>query len=308
MDESISFESPGRFKIVSYASATLLACIDTHWDLQICLPPPQALSCIRMKTRDGRSVVHRFGGRDFLVVPAGLAHELIWRRPTPVLSLMLRRDFISRASGTDLPASGDAFIVRDPFISAAGDQLRETLRLEAPSPAMVEALVTAIACRLVADGPSMDRASIGSRMASVLTDVQRATLERHIEGALDQALTTGSLATRLGLSRWRFVKRFQSTYAMSPQACIAERRFARACRLLEESTLSILQIALEVGLSHSHFSRSFLIRFGRTPREHRAQPAAHRPGGPSTSDLGDAPAPPSTAIWTARQGRVRVPA
>lgn len=307
MDESISFESPGRFKIVSHASSTLLACDDAYRGLQICLPPQQALSCIRMETRDGRSVLHRFGSRDILAVPAGLAHELIWRCPTRVLSLMLRRDFISRALGADQPAPDDAFTVRDPFISAAGDQLRETLRRSTPSPAMVEALVTAIACRLVAEGPSMDRASIGGRMAPVLTDVQRAALERHIEGALDQALTTGSLATRLGLSRWRFVNRFHSTYAMSPQAFIAERRFARACRLLEEPTLSILQIALEVGLSHSHFSRSFLIRFGRTPREYRAEPARHGPDFPSPG-FPDALAPRPSANWTARQGRAQVPA
>lgn len=298
MDESISFESPGRFKVVSHVSSALLTCDDAYRGLHIYFPPPQALSCIRMEARDGRSVLHRLGARDILAVPAGLVHELIWRRPARVLSLMLRRDFISRALGADQPEPDDAFTVRDTFISAAGDQLRQTLRLSTPSPAMVEALVTAIACRIVAERPSKDRASIGSRAAPVLTDVQRTTLERRIEDGLDQALTTGSLATGLGLSRWRFVSRFHSTYAMSPQAFIAERRFARACRLLEESTLSILQIALEVGLSHSHFSRRFLIRFGRTPREYRAEPAAHRP---DCSGLRDALAPPPTASWTTRE-------
>jgi AraC family transcriptional regulator len=306
VDESISFESSGRFKIVSHASSALLTCDDAYQGLQICLPPAQTLSCIRMETKDGRPVLHRLGGRDILAVPADLAHELIWRRPTRVLSLMLRRDFISRALGADQSAPDDAFTMRDPFLSAAGDQLRETLRLAAPSPAMIEALVTAITYRLVAECSSQVRALIGSRVEPPLTDAQRDMLERRIEGALDQALTTGLLATGLGLSRWRFVRRFHSTYAMSPQAFIAERRFARACRLLEESTLSILQIALEVGLSHSHFSRSFLIRFGRTPREYRAEPV-HRPDSSSMPGLRAAPAPPPTANWTARHGRARVP-
>ena len=306
MDESICFESPGRFKIVSHVATTSLACDDAYTGLQICLPFPQTLTCIRMTTRDGRSVTHRFYGRDILAVPADLARELIWRCPTRVLSLMLRRDFTSRALGAEQSTPGEAFTVRDPFISAAGDQLRETLRRAAPSPAMVEALVTAIACRLVAEGP-LDRVSIGSHTAPVLSDAQRVMLERRIEGALDQALTTGSLATGLGLSRWRFLRRFHSTYAMSPQAFIAERRFARARRLLEESTLSILQIALEVGLSHSHFSRSFLIRFGRTPREYRAEPARHDPDLPSPN-LCDALAPRPTVGWTARQDRAQFPA
>ncbi|MBI2260591.1 MAG: helix-turn-helix transcriptional regulator [Caulobacterales bacterium] len=269
MDETIGFEWPGRFKIVSCWSSTAPACDEAYQGLQISLPLPRALYCARVTTRDGRSVVHRLGARDILAVPAGLPHELIWRRSAPVLSLMLTQEFISDAVGAGQSAPEAAFTVRDPFISAAGSQLWETLKLATPGPAMVEALVTAIVYRLVAEGSSRDQALIGSRTGPVLTDVQRARLERHIEGALDQTLTTGSLATWLGLSRWRFVKRFHSTYAMSPLAFVAERRFVRACRLLDESTLSILQIALEVGLSHSHFSRSFLGRFGYTPSEYR---------------------------------------
>jgi transcriptional regulator GlxA family with amidase domain len=33
--------------------------------------------------------------------------------------------------------------------------------------------------------------------------------------------------------------------------------------------MPIVEVALEVGMSHSHFSRTFLARFGASPREYR---------------------------------------
>ncbi|MGH6978749.1 MAG: helix-turn-helix domain-containing protein [Brevundimonas sp.] len=265
MDDSISFECPGRFKIVSHTSSTALIRDEVYEGLQVCFPLPQALYCICVDLSDGRSAMHRFGMGDILSVPAGLRHEQARRRPTAVVSLMLTQEFLSHALG-DRSAPDDAFTARDPFISVAAHQLRDTLRRTSPSPAMVAALATVMVHRLVEAG---DQASVGNQAAAHLTEVQQARLERHIEGALDQPLTNESLATWLGLSRWRFVTRFHATYAMAPQAFITERRFKRACRLLDESALSILQIALEVGLSHSHFSRSFLTRFGCTPRDYR---------------------------------------
>ncbi|MGH6978756.1 MAG: helix-turn-helix domain-containing protein [Brevundimonas sp.] len=271
MDDSISFECPGRFKIVSHTSSTALIRDEAYEGLQIGFPLPQALYCIGVDLSDGRSAMHRFGMGDILSVPAGLRQEQVRRRPTAVVSLVLTQAFLSHALGADQSARDDAFTARDPFISAAAHQLRDALRRTTPSPAMVEALATVIVHRLVEEGSAGDQAPVGNQAGAHLTKVQQARLERHIEGALDQPLTNGSLATWLGLTRWRFVRRFQATYGMSPQAFIAERRFARACRLLDESALSILQIALEVGLSHSHFSRSFLVRFGRTPRAYRVR-------------------------------------
>lgn len=269
MDDSTSFECPGRFRVVSHTSSTTLIRDEAYEDLQVCFPLPQALYCICVELSDGRSVMHRLGLEDILAVPAGLRHEQDRRRPSAVLTLMLTREFLSQALGRDRSAPDDAFTARDPFISTAAHHLRDALNRPAPSPPMVEALTTVIVNRLIEEASARPDAPVRGQPSARLTDVQRARLERHIEGALDQPLTNGSLGAVLGLTRWRFLKRFQAAYGMSPQTFIAERRFARACRLLDETTLSILQIALEVGLSHSHFSRSFLGRFGRTPREYR---------------------------------------
>jgi hypothetical protein len=46
---------------------------------------------------------------------------------------------------------------------------------------------------------------------------------------------------------------------------------ARAQELLRGSNQPITQIALDVGMTHSHFIRSFLKRFGVSPREFRQQ-------------------------------------
>jgi AraC family transcriptional regulator len=67
------------------------------------------------------------------------------------------------------------------------------------------------------------------------------------------------------------MRRFNASYGISPHAYIAERRLAKAQVLLGESRMSITEVAIEVGMSHSHFSRTFLRRFGVSPREFRIQ-------------------------------------
>jgi len=75
----------------------------------------------------------------------------------------------------------------------------------------------------------------------------------------------------MGLSMWHFLRRFSASHGLSPHAFITQRRLARAKELLAKTNLSIVEIALAVGMSHSHFSRTFLAQFGMAPREFRQQ-------------------------------------
>jgi two-component system response regulator YesN len=52
---------------------------------------------------------------------------------------------------------------------------------------------------------------------------------------------------------------------------VASKRLRRAKDLLANSELQVVDIALEVGMTHSHFSRTFLRSFGLTPTEFRRQ-------------------------------------
>jgi AraC family transcriptional regulator len=65
------------------------------------------------------------------------------------------------------------------------------------------------------------------------------------------------------------MRRFNASCGVSPHEFITQRRLSRARNLLSDSKLSVAEIALEIGMTHSHLSRTFLRRFGLSPREFR---------------------------------------
>jgi AraC-like DNA-binding protein len=77
-----------------------------------------------------------------------------------------------------------------------------------------------------------------------------------------------ALGRMAGMSRWHFSRTFRVVTGRSVRAFIMERRLARARELLEESRLSITEIAYEAGFCDlSHLDRVFRKRFGMSPSE-----------------------------------------
>lgn len=266
--QPVSYEAPGRFRIISHNSSPALYPKEVHDEVQVCIPFPRALYCVRRLSGLGRSLIHELGPRDILAIPSGQPHELTWRRRAHIVSLMFTNDFIAEVAAAPTLRLRDTFTVRDPFISAAAVELRDALAADRPPVAMVEAMATAIAYRIA--GHSKRVKGLDERgSATPFSARQFKLLDDYVEAHLDQQVTLRELAQLVDLSQWHFLSRFRASYGMSPQAFIGERRFERARRLLEGSNLTIMQIALEIGLSHSHFSRSFLERFGSSPSEYR---------------------------------------
>jgi AraC-like DNA-binding protein len=139
-----------------------------------------------------------------------------------------------------------------------------------PSPAFADAIATVIAYR-VGLGAATGRGALGQESVPAFSSAQLARIERFVGEHLDQPIRLLTLAEFTDLSVWHFLRRFSASYGLPPHAFITERRLARAQALLAESKLTITEIALEIGMSHSHFSRTFLKRFGVSPREFRRQ-------------------------------------
>jgi len=78
------------------------------------------------------------------------------------------------------------------------------------------------------------------------------------------------LATRHGLARATFRRRWAELVAQPPARYLLELRMREACRLLAETTRPVRQIAGEVGFADElYFSRRFHIEQGLPPREYR---------------------------------------
>jgi AraC family transcriptional regulator len=91
-----------------------------------------------------------------------------------------------------------------------------------------------------------------------------------IDAELDSPLRMSALAEIAGLSQFRFAHNFKLQTGMSPHQFVMHARLERAKRLLRETDLPVIEIALAVGLqSSSQFNALFRRELGTTPRSFR---------------------------------------
>ncbi|WP_164940705.1 helix-turn-helix domain-containing protein [Bradyrhizobium zhanjiangense] len=88
---------------------------------------------------------------------------------------------------------------------------------------------------------------------------------------LDQDLAIDRLASRAGMSRRTFIRRFEEATGMSPGDWVVQTRVLRARELLEATQLSIESIAAATGFGSAETLRHhFRHRIGRSPMRYRA--------------------------------------
>jgi len=104
-----------------------------------------------------------------------------------------------------------------------------------------------------------------------------------MEANLAEPLPTEEVARLVGVSRRQLERLFKQHLDTLPSRYYLQARLARAQRLLQQSSQSILQIGLSCGFSSGpHFSNAYKTHFGHTPRDERSRRAlAWRAGPPS---------------------------
>jgi transcriptional regulator GlxA family with amidase domain len=117
------------------------------------------------------------------------------------------------------------------------------------------------------------RAPVAGRVggAGALTNAKLAEAVALMEANLGEPLATEDIAQLVGVSRRQLERLFKQHLDELPSRYYAELRLARARRLLQQTSQSILQIGLACGFANgSHFSNAYRARFGRTPRDERS--------------------------------------
>jgi AraC family transcriptional activator of mtrCDE len=201
----------------------------------------------------------------------------IWRfvagATDPALVMICGFFSASFSRNTELFASLSAPIVER---FSAGDQLDvrlkqalgELVAQEAGSGAMSAALLKQVIVMLM-------RRSLKSPTAwverfAMLSDVQIARAFAEMVAAPGADHTVNSLARVACLSRSAFMARFASVIGRSPMNVLRELRMRRATQVLEIHSLSVGQVAHEVGYaSRSSFVRAFRETHGVDPSEYR---------------------------------------
>ena len=90
----------------------------------------------------------------------------------------------------------------------------------------------------------------------------------YIETHLSENISLVDIANAIGMSQYYFGRLFRQTTGRSPYQFVIECRVERAKQLLLESSMSITEIALEVGFcSQSHLTQTFKRILGITPKQ-----------------------------------------
>ncbi len=110
----------------------------------------------------------------------------------------------------------------------------------------------------------------GPALQGGLANWQRNAVAEYIEENLDNHVSLTRLAEIARLSPFHFSRAFKASFGAPPHRYHMDRRIDWAKQLLAKPSLSVTDIALEVGFANtSSFSVAFRSLVGRSPREYR---------------------------------------
>jgi AraC-like DNA-binding protein len=105
-----------------------------------------------------------------------------------------------------------------------------------------------------------------------VSDGQIAKALRLLHEQSNKAWSVESLAKQVGMSRSVFAQRFKTVVGEAPMEYLTRCRIHKASRLLQESSMSITQIANMIGYeSDASFNKAFKRRLGVSPGIYRLQ-------------------------------------
>ncbi len=139
-------------------------------------------------------------------------------------------------------------------------------------PQLVQTLLVQCGLERLRAMDERQRAPVAARIGA--SNAKLAEAVALMEANLGEPLPTDDIARLVGVSRRQLERLFKQHLDELPSRYYAELRLSRAQRLLQQTSQSILQVALACGFtSGSHFSNAYRARFGRTPRDERSQRA-----------------------------------
>ena len=122
-----------------------------------------------------------------------------------------------------------------------------------------------------AEEPAQVPVKAPSTAPAPIEDAFISRFKKMVEGRLsDSNLSVEDLAADMGLSRVQLYRKVKALTGCTPVDLLRKARLAQAQRLLQESTLSVSEIAYQVGFaSPSYFTKCYKDEFGIVPGEAR---------------------------------------
>jgi AraC family transcriptional regulator len=215
---------------------------------------------------------------DFFLTMTHTPYEMRWQIPADgefqVVHVYLSQrllDLAGQRGGAGHERStrlADVSGARDPQIAQLVRFLhQEMVECPQPSALYVDGIAQALAVHLVRHYRDD---SVGLERRNALPAYRLHRVIKVMESTLENAFSLSALAQEADLSDFYFSRLFHQATGHSPSQYFIQLRMARARRLLSSTTLSIIEVALEVGYgSPGHFAQVFKRHTGMTPRAYR---------------------------------------
>jgi AraC family transcriptional regulator len=230
---------------------------------------------------DGQSwLTNRIKKGSFFLTTGGAPYDVRWRAVSPepfeamlvFVELPVLQRALEEVFGTDATHARlrDASAFNDEDLNSLLGLLREELMRPKASPLFVDALAQAIAVHLAREYGVTDEELHGSSPS--LPGYKLRQITDWMSEHMAEEFSLERLAEQAGLSRFHFQRLFKSATGVSPSRYHINLRLNEARRLLRETKMSVVDVALEVGYTNpSHFAQLFRRETGLSPSDYRRQ-------------------------------------
>ena len=112
--------------------------------------------------------------------------------------------------------------------------------------------------------------SLGEKTSSSMPRLRLNRVIEFVDANIALDLCVSTLASVAGMSSFYFCRSFKQSTGITPHRYVLTRRMEHAKQLLQEKTVSLVQVAHEVGFAdQSQFTRVFHKIVGTTPSQYR---------------------------------------
>ncbi|MBF2005813.1 MAG: helix-turn-helix transcriptional regulator [Chlorogloeopsis fritschii C42_A2020_084] len=225
------------------------------------------------------STVQVHPGELFFTTGGGNPYEVRWRSESDELietvHLHLNHQFLAR-TGEQVAEINPSRIellersgIRDPFV----EQICSMLKQELEQQEIGSKLYADSAAQLLAVHLLRHHCTIEHQVKEYQGGLPQNRLCRvtdYIQAHLETTISLDDLAQQAGMSSYHFARLFKQSTGESPNQYVVRLRIETAQRLLRETNLGVLDVALSVGYnSPSHLATQFKRLVGVTPSAYR---------------------------------------